>query len=106
MCHDICLVLIYFFLELRCVHSYYHLGPALPVYFSVGDSPGFGLRLLPLGLVGSSRDQLGDLLLKLRERSWFYLRTRCVGAIPTLKVCVIARNVVVAAGGDSTCRSL
>jgi hypothetical protein len=73
MCLYIYLVLIYSYLELRCVHSYYHLGPTLPVYFTVGDSPELDFRLLPLGLVGSNRNLLRDLFLNIRGRSWFYL---------------------------------
>ena len=102
----ICLAFIHSYLELRCVHSYYHLGPALPVYFTVGDSPELDFRLRPLGLVGSSRDLLGDLFLNVRGRSRVCLRTRCSEVNSTLKVCVLARIVVVAAYGDSICRSL
>ena len=84
-------------LELRCVHSYYHLGPLKRSYFSVGYLPDI-VELLPFRVAGRSEDDVGVFPPKLRGDTRYYPRTRCSGVISTSKVCELVRNVVVAAG--------
>ena len=45
-------------LELRCVHSYYHLGPLEYSYFSVGYLPDI-VELLPFRVAGRREDDVG-----------------------------------------------
>ena len=80
-------------LELRCVHSYYHLSPLRRSYFSVGYLPEI-VELLPFRVAGRREDDVGVFPPRLK----YYPRTRCPGVISTSKVCNFARNVVVAAG--------
>ena len=52
-------------IELRCVHSYYHLGPLKRSYFSVGYLPDI-VELLPIRLAERREDDVGVFPPKLR----------------------------------------
>ena len=84
-------------LELRCVHSYYHLGPLKHSYFSVGYLLDI-VKLLSIRVAGRRDDNVGVSPPKLRGDTQYYPRTRCPGVISTSKVCDLAGNVVVAVG--------
>ena len=84
-------------LELRCVYSYYHLGPLKRSYFSVGYLLNI-VELLPFRVAGRRDEDVGVFPPRLRGDTRYYPRTRCPGVVSTSKVCDLARNVVVAAG--------
>ena len=69
------------------------------IYFSVGDSPELVSTILVVQPEGSW-DEVGVLPFKLKGSSGYNSRTRCPSLVSTLKVCVLARIVEVAGGGD------
>ena len=83
-------------LELRCVHSYYHLGPLEHSYFFEGYLPDI-VELLPIRVAGRREDDVRVFPPKLRGDTRYYPQTRCPGVVSTSKVCDLAWNVVVAA---------